>query len=134
MRQRGLWVGGAAVLVAVVATAAVAADDGATLFKKACGTCHALTPADGPRQGPPLAGVYGRAAGTVAGFKYSPVLQDAGFAWDAAALDAWITNPAAVRPGTTMLYRQRDAAKRLVLVNYLRSLSPAAAAGATPSQ
>jgi len=107
---------------------ATAADDGATLFRKACGTCHALTEADGARAGPPLAGAYGRAAGTVAGFGYSPALRDAGFVWDAASLDAWITNPAAMRPGTTMLYRQRDAARRQLLIDYLRTLSQTAAA------
>ena len=45
---------------------------GADLFKQQCATCHSLNAADPPRQGPVLAGVYGRKPGSLAGFRYSP--------------------------------------------------------------
>ena len=67
-----------------------------SLFRNQCATCHALN-ADAPaRQGPNLAGVIGRPAGSVPGFKYSAGFAQAGFAWDADHLDAYLTNPQAV--------------------------------------
>jgi cytochrome c2 len=39
---------------------------GADLFNQQCVTCHSLNPADPPRQGPLLAGVYGRKPGSIA--------------------------------------------------------------------
>ena len=45
---------------------------GADLFKQQCATCHSLNAHDPPRQGPVLAGVYGRKPGSLAGFHYSP--------------------------------------------------------------
>jgi len=52
------------------ATPAAPADP-ATQFANQCGTCHALASGE-ERQGPDLHGVFGRHAGTVPGFTYSP--------------------------------------------------------------
>ena len=41
---------------------------GAEFFAQQCAICHSLSPADAPRQGPALAGIFGRKAGSVAGF------------------------------------------------------------------
>ena len=60
---------------------------GADLFKQQCATCHSLNAADAPRQGPVLAGVYGRKAGSLAGFNYSPGYGEADFVWDEEHLD-----------------------------------------------
>ena len=93
-----------------VAPPAVAQDaaPGKALFLAACGVCHAVEPGATARQGPNLAGIYGRAAGSVAEFKYSEALKAGGWVWDEATLDPWLENPQAAHPGTTMLYRQRD--------------------------
>jgi cytochrome c2 len=47
---------------------AAVAPIGADLFKQQCATCHSLNAADPPRQGPALAGVYGRKPGNLADF------------------------------------------------------------------
>ncbi len=94
--------------------------DGATLFAAQCGTCHTLNPADPPRQGPNLAHVYGRKAGSMAGFHYSAGFAAADWVWDAPHLDAWLTNPQAVIKTAVMAYRQSDAAKRKLIIDWLK--------------
>jgi cytochrome c len=96
--------------------------DGATLFKRQCATCHATTTADPPRQGPELAGIVGRKAGSVAGFKYSPGFANADFAWSTEKLDAWLSNPQAVIPGAIMPYRQANADARAAIITFLKEL------------
>lgn len=92
----------------------------AQLFTQQCGTCHSLNAADPPRQGPVLAGVLGRRAGSMAGFHYSAGFAKADFTWDPAHLDAWLTNPQAVIPGAVMPYRQSNPAVRQTIIQYLK--------------
>jgi cytochrome c len=94
--------------------------DPAALFRGQCATCHSLSPADPPRQGPNLAGVIGRHAGRVAGFQFSPGFAKADFDWDAAHLDAYLTNPQSVVPGAIMPYRQANPATRQAIIGYLQ--------------
>jgi cytochrome c len=94
----------------------------ADAFKRACGVCHTVEPNAHARQGPNLSGIYGRASGQVAGFKYSEALAGAKLTWDDATLDRWLTNPAAMVPGTIMAYRQRDQEKRAEIIAYLKSV------------
>jgi cytochrome c len=94
--------------------------DGATLFQNQCGTCHTSSAAEPIRQGPPLGGVYGRPAGSVPNFKYSPGFATAHFTWDAQHLDAWLTNPQAVIPGAVMAYRQANPATRKQIIDWLK--------------
>lgn len=77
---------------------------GAEVYR-ACVACHALV--QGLHlTGPSLGGVWLRPAGTAESFvRYSPALRDAGFQWDAIALDAWLADPQAMIPGTTMAFR-----------------------------
>ena len=101
-----------------------AAPDGAALFKQQCGACHALDASAPPRQGPTLAGVYGRRAGSVPGFAYSSGFAKADFAWDEPHLDAYLTNPQSVVPGAVMPYRQRKAPVRAAIIAYLKEQPP----------
>jgi cytochrome c len=94
--------------------------DGATLFANQCGTCHTVDPTAPPRQGPNLAHVFGRRAGSLDGFKYSAGFANVVFVWDEARLDAWLTNPQAVIGSAVMLYRQRDPAKRKTIIDWLK--------------
>jgi cytochrome c len=94
--------------------------DGATLFQNQCGTCHTISPTEPIRQGPPLGGVFGRAAGSVPDFKYSAGFATANFTWDAQHLDAWLTNPQAVIPGAVMVYRQANPATRKQIIDWLK--------------
>lgn len=95
------------------------APDGATLFRRQCATCHSLTPGE-VRQGPNLAGVYGRRAGTLPGYAYSPGFKEADWVWDNAHLDPYLTNPQAVIKGGVMGYRQANADTRHAIIAYLK--------------
>jgi len=91
-----------------------------TLFVNQCGTCHTLSAKDPVRQGPPLAGVFGRRAGSVPGFKYSAGFVQVDFVWDAQRLDAWLTKPQAVIPGSVMGYSQANPAIRHSIIDWLK--------------
>jgi cytochrome c len=119
----------AALLLAVAADARAqlpfdipkpAAPTGATLFAAQCGTCHTVERGAPLRQGPNLAGVYQRKAGTLAGFRYSAGFAGADFVWDDAHLDAWLANPQKLIPGAVMLYRQGDPATRASIIAWLK--------------
>jgi len=116
-----------AMLVAVAAMAQMPLPeakppDGPTLFKQQCATCHTNNLNDPARQGPSLFGVVGRRAGSVEGFHYSTGFTKADFAWDDAKLDAWMTNPQAVIPGSVMAYRQAKSEIRAAIIAYLKEL------------
>ncbi len=95
---------------------------GQALFKRQCSTCHTVNASDPQRQGPTLAGVVGRKAGSVAGYDYSAGFAKADWTWDETRLDAWLTNPQAVIPGAVMPYRQGKAAIRSTIIDYLKGL------------
>lgn len=96
------------------------APDGATLFKRQCATCHTLNASEPARQGPHLQGVVGRQIGSVPGYKYTPGYTTAGVPWTEERLDQYLTNPQAVFPGSTMAYRQANAATRHSIIAYLK--------------
>ena len=64
--------------------------------------------------------IVGRHAGKVEGFKYSDALSKADFEWDEARLDSWLTNPQAVIPSVTMVYRQAKPETRAAIIAYLK--------------
>ena len=116
-----------AVLVVRVAVAqmplpAAKPPDGATLFKQQCATCHTTNLTDPARQGPSLFGIVGRRAATADGFHYSAGFGKADFVWDDARLDAWMTNPQEVLPGSVMAYRQAKPEIRAAIIAYLKEL------------
>lgn len=97
--------------------------DGPTLFKQQCATCHTTNLSDPVRQGPPLFKVVGRPVGKADGFRYSAGFTEANFVWDDARLDAYLTNPQAVIPGSVMAYRQAKAETRAAIIAYLKELN-----------
>jgi cytochrome c len=54
--------------------------------------------------GPPLNGLDGRKAGSVAGFNYSDANKASGITWGKDAFMKYIDNPAATVPGTRMAF------------------------------
>ena len=97
--------------------------DGAALFKQQCSACHTLSASGEQRQGPTLAGVYGRKPGTVPGYHYSPGFSNVDFVWDDAHLDKYLANPQSVIPGAIMPYRQSKQAVRQAIIDYLKEQS-----------
>lgn len=71
--------------------------------------------------GPNLHGLFGRKAGAVAGFNYSPALKASGIVWDATALDRYLAAPTEAVPGTRMVVRVTDPARRAALIAYLET-------------
>ena len=86
-------------------TAALPAGDaavGENVFKK-CKACHSVE-AGKNGTGPSLAGIIGKSAGTVEGFKYSQAMAESGLTWDEATLAAFLANPKAVVAKTKMSF------------------------------
>ncbi len=97
----------------VVETAAGNAEKGAKLTKGKCGACHYFDK-DRKKVGPTLMGIYNRAP-AIDGVPYAT--------WDSPALDAWLTNPKAVKPKTRMGFRGiSDQSKRDDIIAYLKTL------------
>lgn len=94
--------------------------DGKALFEKRCTGCHAL---EADHEGPRLKGVFGRTAGSVKSFQYSKPLQNAGFVWDEARLNKWLTDTESVVPDNDMTFRVPKAEERAAIIGYLKSLS-----------
>ncbi|MBV8095431.1 MAG: c-type cytochrome [Acetobacteraceae bacterium] len=115
-----LALGGFGAAIAQGTPEGASAAEGEKLFKQQCAACHSLSASDPPRQGPPLAGVYGRKPGSAPGFKYSSGYAKADFGWDEQHLDAYLTNPQAVIPGSNMLYRQSKPQVRQAIIAYLK--------------
>jgi len=99
---------------------AAPAADGATLFRNQCGTCHTVEAGAPLRQGPNLAGIVGRRAGSLPGFGYSAAFAHAEFTWDEPHLQRWLTNPQSLLPGAVMLYSQPDPKIRQAIIFWLK--------------
>lgn len=92
---------------------------GKMLYESRCIGCHSL---DSNRTGPAHRGVFGRRAGVVPGYDYSPALKASGLVWTKENLDLWLTDPEKLVPGQKMGYSVPDARDRSDLVAYLKSL------------
>ena len=71
--------------------------------------------------GPNLNGLMGRQAGSVAGFKYSPALKASKIRWDEKSLDEYLAAPTKKVPGTRMVVKVADPARRAALIAYLKT-------------
>jgi cytochrome c len=95
-----------ALVFAMTAPAAHAADPaaGELVFKKRCFVCHAVGEGAANKQGPELNGLFGRPAGSVAGYPYSKANKESGIVWDEAIFATYIRNPKQTVPGTKMAF------------------------------
>ena len=93
---------------------------GEQLFGERCAACHAV---DSNKTGPMLGGVFGRKAGSAAGYHYSDALRSAAFVWSKDSLDQWLADPKKFVPGARMPVRVLDAPSRRDLVAYLQKVS-----------
>jgi cytochrome c len=90
---------------------------GKAVFEKRCTGCHAM---EADREGPRLAGVYGRKAGSVAGFAYSPGLKNSGITWNDATLEIWLSDPDLVVKDNNMSIGVPKAEERRDLIAFLK--------------
>jgi cytochrome c len=86
-----------------------------------CKICHTLAPGAPSTVGPNLHGLFGRRAGTYDHYAYSPAMQRSGIVWDDSTLDAFLRDPMARIPGTTMGFPGiPDSGARANLLTYLK--------------
>jgi cytochrome c len=124
-----LWRGAGRSICAVVlaAVAGVAHADGDPIRGEQryadCIACHSLE-RDIHGVGPSLHGVFGRQAGELADFRYSPALKRSGIIWTAETMDAFIADPQRFVPLNRMPYDgMPNEADRADLIAYLRKAS-----------
>jgi cytochrome c len=101
---------------------------GQTIFQR-CYACHSMDPGEVHLQGPNLAGVTGRTAGTLASFQdYSEAMRVAGrdgLVWNAQTLDAFLEDPERLVPGTSMNFvGLRSELDRADVIAYVQQARP----------
>ena len=110
---------GTAVLAAAPAQAQDAAA-GEKVFAQ-CRACHQVGENAKNAVGPMLNGLFGRKAGTIEGYSYSPANKNSGLTWDEATFRDYIKDPKAKIPGTKMVYAGLKDEKRIDdLIAYLK--------------
>lgn len=106
--------------VLLVAGSSQTPADGKALFERRCGGCHAL---DRDKEGPRLAGVYGRFAGSVDSFEYSDAVKKSKIKWTEDTLDAWLSDTGKLIPDNAMTFRVEKADERRAIIAYLKQNS-----------
>ena len=94
------------------------ANNGKLLYASRCIACHSI---DASLAGPAHRGVFGRKAGSVIDFDYSPALKKSRVIWNEKTLDKWLANPEKAIPGQKMNYSVADAGERGDLIAYLKT-------------
>jgi cytochrome c len=112
---------GAALLTALAPVGTAKGDtiDGRSVFEKRCTGCHAL---DHEKEGPRLAGVVGRKAGTISTFAYSDAVKKSAVVWSEALLDKWLTDPETVIPDNDMSFRLNNPVERAAIIAFLKEM------------
>lgn len=125
------WIGAVPMLVIglsiaqLAATAASAqsgdAARGQRVFNTQCRACHTLEKDGASPAGPNLNGVFGRKAGTGAGYEFSDAMKNSGIVWDDATMADYNRDPKGKVPGTKMVFNGvKNAGQLADLVAYLK--------------
>lgn len=119
---------GALMACPLPASAAPDARRGEQVYAR-CQACHALAY---DRVGPRHCGLFGRLAGSVPGFDYSPALKASKIVWNEQTLDLFLQGPLKMVPGTTMTYDGvPGSSDRADLLAYLKQANRSAACRGT---
>lgn len=97
--RRLMMVGTLAFCTGTQAGAAPDVGRGEQLYTR-CMACHALA---SDRVGPRHCGLFGRRAGSVPGFNYSPAMRNSRIVWNDKTLDRFLAKPLKMVPGSTMM-------------------------------
>jgi cytochrome c len=99
---------------------AYAGDHGAQVFR-ACVACHTLSPDEGNKAGPSLAGIFGRKIGSLPGYRYSEALKHMNIVWTPETVSKMFeVGPMQYTPGTKMPEQKiGSAADRKALMEFL---------------
>jgi cytochrome c len=90
-----------------------------------CRACHQVGETAKNTVGPVLNGLFGRKAGTVEGYSYSPANKNSGIVWEEPVFREYIRDPRAKMPGTKMVYAGLKDDKRIAdLIAYLKQFGP----------
>jgi len=93
------------------------AKNGEQLYATHCVACHSI---EVSLAGPAHRGVFGRKAGSVADFDYSPALKNSKLIWNEQTLEQWLANPEKLIPGQKMGYSVSNTKDRKELIVFLK--------------
>ena len=124
MRMRPIFYAFTFIFAATSTASAQDAAAGERVFAQ-CRTCHQLGETAKNGVGPQLNGIFGRKAGTVEGFAYSPVYKTLDKVWDPENFTVYIKDPRGVTPGTRMVFPGlKDDTQIANVVAYLKQYAP----------
>ncbi|MBV8634956.1 MAG: c-type cytochrome [Burkholderiaceae bacterium] len=90
---------------------------GGQLYQAKCTACHSI---DYNGVGPAHKHLFGRKAGSMADYNYSPALQASKVIWDEKTIDKWLANPQKFIPGQKMGFQVASPEERADLIAYLK--------------
>ena len=98
-----------------------AGDHGAQIYR-ACVACHTLSPDEGNKAGPSLAGIFGRKIASLPGYRYSDALKDMTIVWTPETVSKMFeVGPMKYTPGTKMPEQKIGSAEdRQALMEFLK--------------
>jgi len=86
-----------------------------------CASCHVVEPGVN-RVGPSLAGIVGRAAGSIDGYNYTEANANSGITWTPEKMFQYLEDPRRVVPGTKMAFAGlKDGQDRANVIAYLQT-------------
>jgi cytochrome c len=91
-----------------------------------CATCHSLQPGV-HLSGPSLADRWDKEAATISDYgRYTDALKKSGIIWEENTLDAWLADPQAMVPGTTMTFRgvEQEETRKSLIAFLRQALAP----------